>query len=96
MNQVLYTQNIHYQRAEDDSAREARVAKIIARANLRDAIEWALTMFCVWLFAMAVDVYKTFYTAWMQTGQPLLGLSAFIGLGVIFTGMCFGAWKWMR
>lgn len=88
--------NYHMQRATELRERETRVAALIVAANRRDAIEWALAIFAVWVLAMAVDGYRTLYAAWSQTGNMLNGLTACIAMGLIFTGMCLAVWKRMR
>lgn len=85
--------NYHMQRAIELRERENHVARVIAAANRRDSIEWALAIIFVWLLAMGVDVYRTLYAATVQGAGPLAGLSAFIALGLILSAMCFAVWK---
>ena len=96
MTPVLYTQNVHMNRTIADSEREARLARIIRADHIRDQVGWALTVFAVWVFGMGIDTYRTFYSAAIQTGNPVNGTSAFIALGVMITAMCFAVWHRKR
>lgn len=96
MTQVLYTQNVHMNRAIADAEWEAHVTRVIRADYIHDQTCWALVCFAVWVFGMAVDWFKTFYAAQVEGAGAMAGLSSFIGLGVIITAMCFAVWKQKR
>lgn len=86
------SENYWSNRVADDKAREVRNERIIAASKRRDMIEWASLMGFFWILAMGIDFWKTIYAAIIEGVGPLAGLSAFIGLGVLLTGMIFAIW----